>query len=280
MFPFRVSLNASTLFPFRLNVIEQVRVAAEAGYDGIELWMRDIEAYVQNGGTLRQLKRAVDEAGITFVNAIVFFRWADADEAERRQGFAQAEREMRMLAEAGCRAIAAPPFGNVEGVTLDEMASRFAELVQKGRDIGVEPILEFWGRAKKLSRLSEAVYVAMESGVSDAKVLLDPFHMHTGGSSVADLNVLNGERIGLVHVNDYPAVPSRDAITDRDRVFPGDGVAPSAELAGVLFRIGYRGFFSLELFKEDYGERSALEVARHGLEKVRATYQVFEVRQT
>lgn len=274
MFPFWVSLNASTLFPFQLSVVEQVRVAAEAGYEGIELWVRDIEAYVQNGGTLRELKRAIDEAGIAFANAIAFFRWADADGEARRQGFAQAEREMRMLAGLGCRAIATPPYGNVEGVALDEMAARFAELVQLGRDIGIEPLLEFWGRAKKLSRLSEAVCVAMESGVSDAKILLDPFHMHTGGSPIGGLNYMNGERIGLVHVNDYPAVPSRDTVTDRDRVFPGDGVAPSAELARLLARSGYRGFLSLELFREDYGERSALEVARLGLEKVRAAYRV------
>jgi hypothetical protein len=42
MHPFKPVLNASTLFPFNLNVVQQIEVAAHAGYYGIELWVKDI----------------------------------------------------------------------------------------------------------------------------------------------------------------------------------------------------------------------------------------------
>ncbi len=45
-FPFKTALNASTLFPFEQDVKDQVRVTAEAGFAGIELWVKDLEAYV------------------------------------------------------------------------------------------------------------------------------------------------------------------------------------------------------------------------------------------
>jgi sugar phosphate isomerase/epimerase len=274
MFRFKTALNTSTLFPFELDVKQQVRIAAEAGFEGIELWVRDIEAYLQAGGTLEDLKAYIADTGLTIANAIAFFTWADADDLVREQGFAQAERELRMLAELGCMAVAAPPYGDVQAVTLEAIAAHFARLVDMARGIGIEPYLEFWGRAKKLSRLSEALFIAMESGVPDAKILLDPFHMYVGGSTEHSLQYLRGANIGIVHVNDYPAVPSRQQIADRDRVFPGAGIAPTHTLARLLDRAGYRGYLSLELFIEGYGEESALEVAKRGLETIKHAYRV------
>jgi 2-keto-myo-inositol isomerase len=274
VFPFKPSLNASTLFPFNLGVKDQVRIAAGAGYEGIELWVKDIDAYLAGGGTVKELKRYISDTGIAVVNAIAFFKWSDEGETEREQAFLQAEKEMANLAELGCTAVAAPPFGNVEHVSLEMMAANFARLTGLSSRIGIKLYLEFWGRAKKLSRLSEAVYVAMESGVPDAQILLDPFHMYTGGSSIDSLAYLNGDLIGIVHANDYPAAPARAVIADRDRLFPGEGVAPSQKLAQLLYVIGYRGYLSLELFIEHFGTKSALEVAKSGLESLANTYRV------
>ena len=133
MFPFKMALNASTLFPFHLDVRQQVQVAAEAGYEGIELWMRDIEKYLADGGNLQDLKRYGDDQGIAIVNAISFFTWADADATARKQGQVQAEKEMNLLAQLGCPAIAAPPFGNVEHVALDEEDVTQEQIVRQKR---------------------------------------------------------------------------------------------------------------------------------------------------
>jgi sugar phosphate isomerase/epimerase len=278
MFPFKMALNASTLFPFQLDVKQQVQVAAEAGYEGIELWMRDIEKYLANGGNLQDLKRYADDLDIAIVNAISFFTWADADATSRKQGQAQAEKEMQILAQLGCPAIAAPPFGNVEHVTLDDMAASFAQLVEIGRGTGVEPYLEFWGRAKQLSTLSDALSVALQSGLPDVKILLDPYHMYTGGSAVNNLAYLKGRNIGIVHVNDYPAVPDRATIQDKDRVFPGDGIAPTTEIASLLDQAGYHEYLSLELFIADFGDQTALDVAKLGLSKSKQAFSVGEAR--
>lgn len=274
MFPFRTSLNASTLFPFQLGISEQIQVAAKAGYEGIEIWMKDIQAYAEAGGSIADLRSMAADLGIEIVNAISFIPWADADEGVRARGKRQTSEELSLLLELGCPAFAAPPFGDVENATLDEIASRYAELAEQSREHGVSPILEFWGRAKKLSRLSEAVYVAMQSRVPDVKLLLDPFHMYTGGSVLSDLTYLSGDRIGIVHANDYPQSPPRETITDVERLFPGDGIAPSAEFARLLAASGYKGYLSLELFVADFGGKSALEVAIHGLAKIKSAYAI------
>jgi 2-keto-myo-inositol isomerase len=273
-FPFKTALNASTLFPFQLDLRQQVQIAAQAGYNGVELWFQDIEAYLAGGGTLGELRAYIAGAGVAVVNAIAFFAWADTDERARKRGLDQARREMELLAALGCPAVAAPPYGNVEGSTVAELAGRFVQLSELARAIGVEPYLEFWGRAKQLCRFSDAVCVAMESGRPDVKILLDPFHMYTGGSELNSLAYVRGANIGIVHVNDYPAAPPREHITDHDRVFPGEGIAPTQELARLLDAAGYRGHLSLELFVEDYGGASALAVARRGLEAIQTAYSL------
>ncbi len=274
MFPFKAALNASTLFPYELDIPQQVEVAAQAGFEGIELWMKDIEAYVAAGGSLRQLRAQITDAGLAVVNAIAFAPWADSDHEVRARGLEQAEREMHMLETLGCIAVAAPPYGSVENTTLEAMAGYFASLVAIGRRIGVEPYLEFWGGAKRLSQLSEAVYIAIKSGVPNVRLLLDPFHMYVGGSDVSGIGYLQGSAIGIVHVNDYPATPSGSKITDPERLFPGEGIAPSQELARLLNAAGYRGYLSLELFTSDYGAASALDVAQRGYRSIQSTYRV------
>lgn len=269
-FSFKTALNTSTLRPFDLDVKEQIEVCVRSGYQGIELWVRDLNEYLNNGGRLDELRRYIEDAGIEVINGVAFFKWTDADKDVRREGFEQAKKEMELLAAIGCRAVAAPPTGNVDGVSLDEMATNFERLVRIGREIGVEPYLEIWGHTRKLSKLSHAVYIMLESGVIDAKMLVDIYHLYKGGSSFDGIRFLNGNSIGLVHINDYPAYPPRDKIADKDRVFPGDGVAPIGEFLKYLIEIGYEGYLSLELFIQDYGDKDPYWVARYGREKIQS----------
>ncbi len=272
MFPFKTALNSSTLFPFALDVKQQVQVATEAGYDGIELWEKDILAYLETGGTISDLKAFVSSCGIAIVDVMAFYPWADADEAVRQQALAQAEGELRLLAELGSPAFAAPPAGNVASVPLEAMAGYFAQMAGMAREIGIEPYLEFWGKTKPLSRLSDALFIAMQSGLPAVKMLLDHIHMHIGGSSLSSLEYVKGANIGIVHVNDYLDTPGKE--DTEDRVFPGQGIAPTHALAGVLHRIGYDGYLSLELFIEDYRGESALQVARRGLNSIKEAYSI------
>ncbi|MCR2805611.1 sugar phosphate isomerase/epimerase family protein [Paenibacillus soyae] len=273
-FPFKSALNASTLMPFGLRLDQQLRVAAEAGYDGYEIWVRDVEAYVDEGHSLSTLRNEVEALGIAIPNAIAFFRWADRDERVREEALLQAKREMELLAELGCLAVAAPPFGDVEGVTPHEFAQRFAELAKLGAEAGVEPYLEFWGRAARLNTLEQTLEVLRSLEASEAKLLLDPFHLYTGGSKLDSLHEVAGRNIGIVHANDYGATPPRETIADADRLFPGDGVAPLGQLAQLLHQNGYAGYLSLELFMESYGDLGAVEVAKLGLEKLQAAFSL------
>lgn len=269
---FRYALNTSTIRGYELGIVEQIAVAAKAGYQAIEPWLKDIDAYAAAGGHLPDLRIRLRDNGLQVAGAIAFWKWADADAGTRAQGLELARREMDTITTLGGACAAAPPFGNVAGVPLEAFAERYARLCEVGQAAGVTPLLELWGHAPRLSTLAEVLYVALASGRPEARLLLDVYHLYKGGNSIESLRLLSAAAIGLFHINDYPAQPPRASIADKHRVWPGDGIAPLPEIAAILRDAGYSGFLSVELFNPEYWLGDALSTARTGLERSRAAF--------
>lgn len=268
---FSFCLNTSTIMGQELGIRKEIETAAEAGYDGIEIWIRSLEAYVKDGGSTADLKALSEDLGIRIENAIGFAPWIVEDNDTRSAGLDQAKREMDMLAQVGCKRMAAPPVGATQqgGLDLDRAAERFRALMDLGADSGVIPQLEIWGFSKNLYRLSQVLYVAAECGHPQTKILPDVYHLYKGGSDFDGLKLLNGYSIDIFHMNDYPAEPGREKIGDKDRVYPGEGIAPIPTILEDLGSTGSPIILSLELFNRDYWKQDPLEVAKTGLRKMK-----------
>lgn len=273
--PLRYCLNLSTIRGQKLSLAEQVEVAAKAGYQAIEPWVNEIQRYAESGGSLEDLRKRIEDLGLSVESAIGFADWINEDEAKRRIGLEQMQRDMELVARIGGKRIAAPPSGayKTPGMDLSKIADRYRALLALGRRVGVVPQLEIWGGSMTLRRLSEAAYVVVEAAEPDACVLLDAYQLYKGGSDFAGLRLLNGAAMHVLHMNDYPADPPRAELTDAHRVYPGDGVAPLVCLVRTLCQTGFRGFLSLELFNRQYWQQDALVVARTGLDKMRAVVE-------
>jgi sugar phosphate isomerase/epimerase len=269
---FRFCLNTATLRGQKLGIVKEAEIAAQAGYDAIEPWIEALQAYVQGGGSLKDLGKQIKDSGLTVEDAIGFPQWLVDDEAKRAKGVEQAKREMDMVAQIGGRRLAAPPVGatDLPKLSAAQAAERYRVLLEAGAQIGVVPQLELWGFSKNLGRLSECVAVAMETGHPNACVLIDVFHLYKGGSDIRGIRLLGPEAIQMLHMNDYPNDPPREKIDDSYRAYPGDGVAPLSDLVQTLRRTGGQKVLSLELFNRKYWSEDPLEVARTGLAKVKA----------
>lgn len=271
--PFSFCLNTSTIRGQKLSLVEEIDIAAKAGYDGIEPWIRKIDEYKASGGSLTDLSKRIKDHGLKVESAIGFAQWIVDDDKQRAKGLEQARRDMDTLKQIGGIRIAAPPAGATKeaGLNLFAAAERYAKLLELGDKMDVVPQVEVWGFSKSLSRLGETVFVAVESGHPKACVLPDVYHIFKGGSDFEGLNLLSGPTIQVFHMNDYPAEPPRKKMNDADRVYPGDGVAPVTKILNGLKSKGSPVALSLELFNKGYWEQDPLEVAKTGLAKMKAS---------
>ncbi|NLT72021.1 MAG: sugar phosphate isomerase/epimerase [Verrucomicrobiaceae bacterium] len=269
---FRLGLNMSTIRGQELDAAAEIEIAGKAGYECIEPWFRKLNEYVAGGGSLDDLKKRIDDHGLTVESAIGFAKWIVNDPAERAAGLEEAKRDMDTIARLGGLRIAAPPVGVAKGetVSLDDAADRYRALLELGDEMGVVPQVEMWGGNPIIGTVEQALYVAIRSGHAKACFLGDVYHTYKGGSSFESILLMGPGALQTYHLNDYPADPPRATIRDADRVFPGDGIAPLTRILKNFQAVGAYPVLSLELFHPDYWKMPALECAKIGLEKMKA----------
>lgn len=268
----RYCLNTSTIRGQKLRIEDEITIASEAGYQGIEPWINEIQTYVSGGGSLADLRKRIEDGGLTVESAIGFAEWIVDDEERRKKGLENAKRDMDLIAKLGGKYIAAPPAGATKQADLHLAAAgeRYRKLLEVGKEIGVTPQLEVWGFSACLSKLSEVLYVSAAAGHPNAVILPDVYHLYKGGTDFNSLKLLSGQAMHCFHMNDYPAEPPRERIGDADRVYCGEGVAPLTQILKTLFAGGFSGVLSLELFNPNYWKEEAADVAKKGLDSMKA----------
>lgn len=266
MAEFTYCLNTSTIRPTPL--LEKVRIAGAAGYGAIEPWNDEVTEFVKAGGALADLREAIADAGLKVVSMIALHGWIEAE----GDAYARVLDDCRLRIEQAAYLespyiVASPPHGPVD---IPKAAARYAELLRLGKSIGVRPSMEFLGFVAGVHTLESARAIAEGSGDPDATIVADVFHLLRGGGALDDLLTVPGDRLAIFHINDVPATPPVLEQADHDRVMPGDGLADLPKVIANLRTIGYRGPLSLELFNRELWEHDPAEVARRGLERVRA----------
>lgn len=266
---FKFSLNTSTIRGQKLSLSQMIEVTARAGYDGIELWIMELNQYLESGKSLSNLKQELQDAGIEAINAIGFATWMAQDPTKSKQGFEQIEVEMNQLSEIGCIRVAAPAIGTEAPVDLFEAGEKYARLLELGRKTGCMPQLEFWGAFPPFHQLGQALAVAAMANDPDARLLPDIYHLFRGGSGFEGLKLINGNAIEVFHLNDFADTLPREQQEDKHRIYPGDGVAPIREVVETLTAMGGEKYLSLELFNPSLYRMDADVVAQTGLAKMK-----------
>lgn len=272
--PFTLCLNLSTIRGHKLGLVKELETAAKGGFHSVEIWIDSLQEYLKTGGTTADLRKRLGDLGIKVENAIGFATWIVDDEAKRTKGIEQMKSEMDLLAQIGCPRTAAPSIGaqtpDSPKIDLYQAAERYRTILGLGDKTGVVPQLELWGFSKNLNKLSEVMFVAIESGHPSARVLLDIFHLYKGGSESAMLPLVGKSALEVFHINDYPANFPREKIVDADRVFPGDGVAPLRDTLRQIKRTDKPIVLSLEVFNKAYYAQPAETVAKTAFAKMKA----------
>ncbi len=262
---FTLCLNTSTIKPQPL--LEKVRLAAEAGFAGIELWINDVYEHVGRGGEVRELEQALRDAGLIVPCMIALRGWGEAEGPEYPLALEEARRRMELCARLGSPyVVATPPRGACD---LGRLADRYGDLLEIGRQVGVRPTFEYISFFRSAWKLAHAWDVVQRVNRDDATLILDAFHTWNSGSSPEELRRIPAHKISHYHIDDAARDKPPGRQVDADRVMPGEGAIDLRSEIAVLRQIGYEGTVSLELFNAQLWSEDPAAVLRRGIERLR-----------
>ena len=159
----------------------------------------------------------------------------------------------------GGKRIAAPPVGATgKAMNLLTVAERYRTALEVGRQTGVVPELELWGRSKTVSRMGEAGLVLVEAATPDASPSWTS-STSTRRLDFAGIRMFNGRRPPGVPHERLPGQPAPRKGDRRPPHLPGRRRGPAGPGHPRFLRaIGFLGRCRLELFNKQYYQQYPL----------------------
>ena len=259
----RLALNGATTM--RADLETDVRAAAAAGFDCLEIWAAKLRKFLA-GGSAAELKSLLDAHGVApySINSIESVTFRDAEGHARL--LAECEELCGTASALGCPYVVVVPSRLPEGKNWDdtvwESVRVLGELGRIAERHGVGLAFEFLGQPRcSVQTLDQAAEIVDRLGRENVGLVLDSFHFYAGGSRLESIDALDPRKLFIFHINDAEDRP-REELEDRHRLLPGLGVLPLREIAAALAGIGYDRVTSVEIFRPEYWERDPLELAR------------------
>ena len=260
-------INGATTMPYSLE--EDLAAAAAAGFTQVELWAGKLERYLDahGAGGLRSALagHGLRAAAICPFGLRLFGNW--------REGLPPVERAAALAAEIGCPLLLVCPDAPGAGERGDglwaqagERARAYAEVVAAaGVRLAVEPLGGHPfvpGPAQAMRLLAAAEHPALG-------LMMDTFHYRKSGVTAAEVDAVPPALWQILHINDIPAGEA-SALSDGDRLYPGEGVLPLAATLRHFAELGYAGAVSVEVFRQAYWKESIAEINRRAYAGVSA----------
>jgi sugar phosphate isomerase/epimerase len=264
---------SSFLMPFsnvaHLPLLEQLRATQLAGYQQLAMMPFEVERFVSEGISLRDIRRAADDHGIRISRLDPLNTWSriwrpeNMDDAYISRVDTVADKFFALSTALGCTHMslnATFPFGSMR---FAEIVEDFASICKRAADHGLYCDLEFiplWG----VPTLDLAWKIVEAAGESNGGIVFDVWHFVRGGSSLATLAAVPGEKIRCVQLNDGPLVLPEGATLVEDcynRLFPGDGEFPCETIVRVLADTGGLNQVGAEVFSPMLQAMNAEQIA-------------------
>ena len=246
-----------------------LKAYADAGFRRIEFTLPFLKEWLAAGSrTPQDALELLREYGLSSCGGFEAPVKAFAEPAEQEQNRALLIANAKLLDALGGGVMVVGTDGpakpslealEVVGRALRELAQGIPESVSVALEFNWSPLV------KSVRSAARAVEAAGHSRVG---ILFDPAHYHCTSSKFEDLTPAVVARILHVHVDDMRPKPGELSNCNADRVLPGAGALDLRRIFGRLEEHGYRGWYSLELFNEEFWKLPVEDAARQGYESL------------
>ncbi len=241
----------------------KLRAVAEAGFDGVEIFENDLLGFP---GTPREVGRIIRDLGM---QCTLFqpFRDLEGMPAEQlSRAFERIERKFDVMQELGTDLIllcsnCSPLAVGDRPRLIDDLSALGERAAKRGMRVGYEALA--WARHTFDHR--DAWSLIRDVDHPSIGLILDSFHSLARGIPSASIGDIRVDKLFFVQIADAPRLTMDYLSWSRHfRNMPGQGDLPLAEFAEAIHRLGYEGYWSLEIFNDRFRAGSASGVAVDG----------------
>ena len=245
------------------NLMTDIRVARETGYDAIEFYIPKLVRYLDAGYRAEDLQAVLGSLKLAMINSFLHIERQDPD--ARREMREQCERLCRVAQTLACPSLQVVALNELQGEPWPDIRTKvgksLAELADIAAPFGLKLALEpvTFTPLRSLPQALEVLDVAARDNVG---LCLDTFHLWTAGTSWEEVAALDPTLIMVAHISDV--MPRRGAEwSDADRdVLPGDGILPLREGIQAIRATGYDDLWCVEMMGAYHWEWDPFMLAR------------------
>jgi 4-hydroxyphenylpyruvate dioxygenase len=242
---------------------EKLEAIAKAGFDGVEIFENDFLAF---DGSPADVGKMVRDHGLEITLFQPFRDFEGMPATHRGRTFDRAERKFDVMQELGTDLVLV--CSNVSPVSLggiDRAAADFHELgeraAKRGLRVGYEALA--WGR--HINDHRDAWEIVRRADHPNIGLILDSFHTLSKKIDINSIRSIPKDKIFIVQLADAPLIDMDLLYWSRHfRNMPGEGDLPVTAFTTAIAETGYDGYFSLEIFNDQFRGGSSRAIADDG----------------
>jgi 2-keto-myo-inositol isomerase len=241
---------------------------ARAGVKAVEPDLVKARQWEQDNGT-GSARRLLDDLGLTAYSSTNQL-FLDESGERRPQAVEDLKWKVAMAESLGADRLVIPSAANQPHrmADYDQVFENLHEAAEIARPHNVALMLEFTRASTLVGNVRSSLHVTRTVNHPNLKFMLDVYHFWAGTSKFEDLDLIGTGEIHHCHFQDMPGLPLVETAQQKDRAFPGEGIAPLQRILDKMVEKGYNRALSLELFDMDIRRTDPFVIASKGLQTI------------
>jgi sugar phosphate isomerase/epimerase len=245
MGPRDLVLHAGTLR--NASFLELCDAAVAGAFTAITLYPTHVRRAHSAGLSLADMRAALSDRGLVLADLDPLLNWMPGDDFPNELNATEAE-HFEVADALGARSLNVAQVYRPK-VDVDEAAEALAGVCDRAWEHGLIITLEYLPWAG-IPDAATALAIVQRTGRPNATLMIDTWHTFRGPTTDAQLRAIPGALVGSVQINDAPAQPTGDLLTETTsaRLLPGEGAIPLTRWLRLLDEIGSRAPLGVEIF--------------------------------
>jgi 4-hydroxyphenylpyruvate dioxygenase len=241
----------------------KLRAVADAGFDGVEIFENDLLSFP---GTPKEVGKIIRDLGLDCTLFQPFRDFEGMPPDQRVRALDRMERKFDVMDELGVDLIllcsnCSPMASGDRTQMIDDLSELGERAARRNMRVGYEGLA--WGRHIWDHR--DAWSLVRDVDHPNIGLVLDSFHSLSRKVPSASIGDIRADKLFLVQIADAPLLDMDFLSWSRHfRNMPGQGDFALTDFAEAIHKIGYEGYWSLEIFNDRFRAGSATGVAIDG----------------